>query len=188
VGDDLSILSVGHPYLKGKTAWPQAMTYQYERSGHILRIFLRTPSPEEVEAIWQGPAHFGLFTEGHVIFLCFRFYTQANALTYYGEAPFSIHLVPEDYHKSPDLDFPPGVGAALSIILVNAENGLVEALRVLALGHKFSKRLHRAIREQERRPFNQAAYEQQLKRLFGRYTSEQLWRACEIVCKAGEKD
>lgn len=183
----MQIITVGKLLEEGKTAYPEMMVYQYEPAGHVLRLFIRTPSTSEIEAVTEGPARFGLFLEGDVIFILFRFDTLTGRKCLIGEAPYSWHLVKGE-RTLPDLDFEPDIGAMLSVILINAENGRVAGLRVLAFAHKFSKRLHRAIHDQAGQPFDEANYDRQVRTAFNRRSSKDMWRMCEVTCKAGERD
>lgn len=176
------VLTVGEPYVRGKRHWPEAYEYNYRVGGHELRMFIRTPYPKEVEAVTAGDARFALVVLGDIIFLAFQF---ENALV--GECPYSWHMVSPEDRVLPDLDFPPGVGAVLRVVLVDAETGLVRGLRVLAFNRRFSLKLHRAILAQSLRPFDQATYDQQLAEAYQRYDHCAIWNMAVARTRAGEK-
>jgi len=62
----------------------------------------------------------------------------------------------------------------LHIILVDASNGIVRAMRVISLSPEFTQALHRAIQEQAEMPFARAGYNGELESLFAHYSSSEL--------------
>jgi hypothetical protein len=72
----------------------------------------------------------------------------------------------------------------LHVIFIDANTGIVEALRVLTFSHSFTKRLHKAIREQAARPFPDH-YDQQAKLLFVNYSTKQLRQRALASCTGG---
>jgi hypothetical protein len=59
----------------------------------------------------------------------------------WSDAPYTWHMVPAEQRSGPP-ELAPGQGGLLTIILVNAETGLVGALRAVSLAPRFSRHLH----------------------------------------------
>ncbi len=180
---NLTKYSIGEPYIANKTAWPQAYEYNYSQGSHTLRMFVRTLHSKEIEGIREGKAQFALTIIGDIIFLHFRF---AGAFDW-SDCPYSIHMVDKDLQELPNLDFEPDIGAILTVFLVDAENGILKAMRVLTFNHRFTMKLHQAIIDQYHRPFNQADYERQVIETYKCYTSKQLLMKSIAKTTAGVK-
>ncbi|GIW06340.1 MAG: hypothetical protein KatS3mg060_1145 [Dehalococcoidia bacterium] len=169
---DWHLLQVGAPYLPGRTRYPEAVQYTYRAGGHELLLWLSSPSPREVESIQRGRASFALSIEPPLIVLLYRF---APAITW-SDAPFSIHLVPPAQRV-----LPPPLGQAeesralLQVILVDADTGIVRALRQLTWSPAFTAAIHAAIAAQATMTWDAQAYDAALRQLYQRYpTSEAL--------------
>lgn len=183
----MRLLQVGQPFPDWKD-WRHIDVTQYNYqygTGHELLIMLHSPTPQEVEGIWHGPAAFGLFVSGPAIFLAFRF---GQPKVFEGEAPYTIHALAEEARQLPDLDLAPDEGAALSVILVDSDSRLVNALRVLALTNRFSLALHRAIHLQAMTPWDGHKYHQEVNKVYQAFSSKDIWRMCSVTCRAGERD
>lgn len=167
---------VGEPYIAGRVGWPERVEYNFRGGGHELRMFLPGLRAREVRAVRQEPAEFGLLVEGDVLLFLYRF----GAAIPWGDAPYSWHLVGR--HDPSEQILPPEPGSAeqralLTIILVDADSGIIRALRALTLSPAFTRALHAAIREQAARPWpGDAAYDRQLGAVQARGTPAQLAR------------
>jgi hypothetical protein len=63
--------------------------------------------------------------------------------------------------------------ALLSIALVSSEDGIIRALRQISLGHDFSVALHKAIREQEGKPFDRDTHNKRIAEVYRKYPTTQ---------------
>lgn len=179
--------AVGKLYIPGRTSWPEGGEYNYRGSQHELRLFFRRPSAAEVDAVRQGPAEFGLVAEPwvpgcEVLVLLYRFGGDAG----WSDAPYSWHLVPPDQRTRPEPEATAETRALLHVLLVDADTGLVQALRVLTLSPDFTRLLHAAIRAQALRPWRVTRYDARLAALYQRYpTSEALLERADARCVGG---
>lgn len=178
----MRMLQIGRPFREDVPAWPEAYQYNYDVSGHELLLFAAHLTPREIEGVSAGQADFALSVRDDIIFFQFRF---AGAFDW-SDCPFNWHLVAPENRQAPDLTFPPDVGATLRLVLIEATNGLVRALRVCSLSHRFSKQLHRAILKQRALPFNRADYERRLAEIYRRTSSTQLVQQAIATCTAGQ--
>ena len=160
---------VGKPCVAGRTSWSEAAEYNYRAGQHELRLFWRHPMPAEIQAVKHGRVDFALLVEKDIIFLLFRF---GNAVPW-SEAPYSWHLVKRKVPGEADLPEPHGSSEGrdlLTIILVNAATGIIEALRVVSWSPAFSAALRLAIRDQAARPWpGDVEHQRQLNNAYRRW-------------------
>jgi hypothetical protein len=170
---------VGLPYHRGKTRWEDATDFNY-RSGVLeLRLFFSQLSNHDIRAIKNGPCTFAITVLDDILFFLFEF-GQACP---WSDNSYSIHLVSEDERTIPP-ELQPGEGALLTIILVSSEDGIIQALRQIWLGHDFSQALYNAIREQARKPFDASLHDKRIARIYQRYPSTQaLLQRSRISCE-----
>lgn len=163
---------VGEPYISGRTRWPESVEYNYRSGGHELRMFLRHPSSNEIRAIRSGDTEFALVIDWPVLLLLYRF---GDAIPW-SDAPYSWHMVPEHQRTVP-AEIATGQSAMLSIILVDADTGIIRVLRAVTLSPHFSRALHEAIAAQSVTRFNQAEFDAKLAELYRGDTRSLLPRA-----------
>ncbi|GIW55376.1 MAG: hypothetical protein KatS3mg082_1780 [Nitrospiraceae bacterium] len=177
----MSILSVGQPYHPNRNRWPEAAQYNFRSGRHELVLFWPSPSPQEVEGVRVGRADFGLFFEPPVILLLYRFAGACD----WSDAPYSIHLVPQEERLAPEA-VSPEARALLSVVLVDADTGLVRALRAITMSPGFTRLLHAAIAQQLAYHWDATAYDQALASIYRRFPeSRSLVRACKMVERGG---
>lgn len=167
-------LEVGKLYSDRRTTWEERADFNWRNGAFELRIFMDRPTREEVWAIRKGRSEFALYQDGPALFLLYRFHPGVP----WSDASYTVHLVPvEDRSRMPE------VGSAqerwlLTVILVDARTGIIQALRQVTFPLELSHALTEAIREQERTPWDEAAYDAAIRSVYDRYpTTEALLRA-----------
>jgi len=172
--------SVGKPYHPDKTIWPEHVEYDYRGGEHELIMFWPDPTIKEIEEVKNGPAEFGLFVEDNVIFFLYKFGTMQ-----WSDAPFSIHLIPEHERVIPGPKH--GLHAILNIVLVDANNGLIEVLRASTLSPEFTTALEKAIQEQSSKPFDATEHQKSIDRAYKMYShSRDMAQRAIIKTKGGD--
>jgi hypothetical protein len=187
---DVPIYSVGQMFDPRKRKWEEGTMYTYHQDLHQVLIFFSHIQPFEQQAVERGVTHFALFVEGDVIMLLFKMDGPKGRGVDWHDAPYSWHLVPEEARTlpTPPEDIPQGDGAAVSIFLIDAATGVIRALRVMALGHEFTRQLFRAIREQAARPFDHLSYMRQVVLLRERFPLAQtMAEAAPVTCQVGAR-
>lgn len=176
-------LTVGGLYLPGRTTWPEAVEYNYFSNNHELRFFLKNPSRYVTEVIRKMPVQLGLFMQGDIILLVYRFIDYKKQLVpVNGYSPFSIHLVPENMRTIPEIKGDMEEGGLLRIHLVDADTGVLKAARTVALSPEFSAALSSAIVEQSNIPLTDD-YNDRLLEIDRRYPdNESLMDNCRERC------
>jgi len=183
IGGQVTAYSVGKPYIAGRTNWGEHVEYNFRGGGHELRLFYPNITSAELDAIRDGPARFAFATVGDVIFFCWKFGDLPWA-----DSTFSAWLVSEDERLPPAAPSDPAERALLTVICVEADSGLVAALRVLTFSPDFTRRLQRAIRDQLGRPYpGEDAYMRQIARIYTAYNSAEIaQRLAVATCKGGD--
>jgi hypothetical protein len=167
----MALLEVGRPFVPGREKWPEGCEYNYYKSGHDLRLFLKDPSPEEIKSINSGKAEFALYVEGDLIILLYQFEPGLP----WSEAPYSWHIVAEPLRVLPDLEWVPETRAPIRILLIDAETGILLAVRIAKFSAEFTQAIHTAINQQAKRPWHgEAAYDRQINRIFQQFSTEDL--------------
>lgn len=160
------VYAVGQIYHPGRTAWPEIAQFNYRAGSFELILFYRGPTKREVAAIDRGQADFASYHDGDLLLLLYRF---GDAIPW-SDAPYSWHLVPDDQRTAPE-----PVGSAephqlLSIVLVDAANGLIRAMRSVTWSPAFTVAMRAAVLAQIDRPWpGDIEYQGQLNNLYARY-------------------
>ena len=140
----MQIVAIGKPLFEQRSELPEAVEYNYQAGDHTLLLSMKNLHPQEIEAVRQDEAEFGLYCENGVIFLLYRF---GESLPW-SDSAFSWWNVAEEDRRIPAPQANPAERILLKIILVEAANGIVKAIRVTTLSPDFTEKLHNAIREQ----------------------------------------
>lgn len=172
-------ISVGRPYIEGRSSWPEASEYNYAANGHELRLFWPSPSDAETAAVRGGRMDLAILVRQPVILLLYRITGACG----WSDAPYSWHLVPESHRDLPD-EPKPDERALLQIVLIDASTGIVRAIRATTLTPHATNALHRAIRAQSAAPWDAGDYDAALQQLQQR-SCDDLAAAAQVTMRAG---
>lgn len=172
---------VGTRYHPGKTRWAEAGEYNFRMGAHELRLFWARPSVQEIQAVRQGQLEVALLVAPPVLWFLYRVDGGCD----WSDAPYTWHLLPQDQRIPPE----PLTGeqrALLNVVLVDASDGIIKALRAVSLSPELSQALHGAIAEQRAAPWDTAAYDRARTAAYQRYaTSAHMARAARWRGVAG---
>ncbi|MBA3632372.1 MAG: hypothetical protein H0W58_06120 [Acidobacteria bacterium] len=140
----MQIVAIGKPLFEERGELPEAVEYSYQSGDHTLLLSMKNMHPQEIEAVREAEAEFGLYCENGVMFLLYRF---GDALPW-SDSAFSWWNVAEEDRRIPAPQSNPAERILLKIILVESVTGIVKAIRVTTLSPDFTEKLHTAIREQ----------------------------------------
>lgn len=161
---ELHAYRVGQLYNDQRTTWPEAGQYQFRAGGHELLLFWRSPSEREVRDVARGDAEFALYVAPPLLVFLYRFGRMD-----WSDAPYSWHLVPAAERTLPEPAHLAEPHALLSVVLVDAESGIIRSLRALSMQPAFTAALSLAIRDQAAEPWDTARYDAALAELYRRY-------------------
>ncbi len=137
--------------------------------------------PIEVQSVKTGEAQFGLVVKDDVILLVFKF----GAIPW-SDASYTWHRVPENERTLPSEDLGAEERAQVTTFMVNADTGILLAIRQTSFSHDFTVKLHQAIREQSAKTFDQVLFDRQLRKLYSQYQSKDLLKLAVARCKGGD--
>lgn len=140
----MQIVAIGKPLFEGRTELPEAVEYNYQAGDHTLLLSMKNLHREEIEAVSESEAEFGLYCENGIVFLLYRF----GETLPWSDSAFSWWNVSEEDRIIPAPCENPAERILLKIILVEAATGIVTAIRVTTLSPAFTEKLHDAIRQQ----------------------------------------
>lgn len=175
------LYEVGKLYHPDRRKWGENVEYNYRGGAHELRLFYPSPTIMEIEAVRSGEAKFALYPYLDVIFFCFKFGDQP-----WSDSPYNIHLVGEAERQLPSDVDNADQRALLTTFMIDANTGILKAMRAVSLSSAFTRALHAAIWKQHEQPFP-ADYDAQIQRVYGSHTSNQIANKLAIVkCKGGD--
>ena len=122
-----------------------------------------------------------ILTQRPIIFFLLRF----EGVSSWADAPYSFHLVPVEERSLPPDHLSPQTRAVVTVLLVEARSGIVQAIRVVTLSPAFTRRLFEAIRQQVLQPFDLAYYDATLAEIYERCSSEDLAQLAELIETVG---
>jgi len=166
--------------------WPETVAYNFNQNGHMLLYAYRDWRPAELDAIRERRASFTCalwFETSPVLIFQSRFGVMP-----WSDSFFTYHLVPDDYRRLPEIYANPDERAICSIVGINADDGVVVALRVLTFSPSFTRQLHAAIVRQAQARFDEAEYNDNYAYIMKNYTTRELRRRAAASCVGGADD
>lgn len=143
-------LRVGYPLRPGATSYVQGVHYNYTAGVHTLLVSTNNPSPSDIENFQTGSPIFAVTQEKEALFIYFRFGNSSWRWAHYNWWINPPVMRPDPVN---DLHGLCG-GICVNACLVNASNGLIEALRAVRLSSDFSISLLRRVTIQSREAFD----------------------------------
>lgn len=160
----MTTIEVGKPLGGRITPRPEGVFYQLEAGGHVIYAVLEDPSDAEVKAYRHGKVELAVYVEQPAVFVLL----QVGMLPWC-DAPFSWHLVREAHRPTFEAK-PEGVlhtseRELLTLILIDARNSIVRAVRVVSMPQPVSEAIRAAMRAQATAPWDEHAYDAALARI-----------------------
>ncbi|MDI7165914.1 hypothetical protein [Leptospira santarosai] len=161
----MHVYEVGKLYSPGRTSWPEGNSYQCRSGSHELLLFLKKLGQSEIKSIKNGVASFGFLYEENIIFFLHKFYPDFP----WSDCPYSIHLFASEQDRALPEVAQDGFAPPLQIFLIDAETGILKALRMLGFKEDFANQLRAVIADQALRPFDKREYEEKVQALYEKY-------------------
>lgn len=179
--DNMWRLAIGQPYDSTVSSWPERSEYRIFGGNHLLQVCAGNLSPGFVERFQTAPIRLGLYVQEGVVFVLFRI----DGCYDWSDQALHMQLLPaEDRSADPYI---PGTHQILSVVLVNADNGLVEAIRVVTWSKHGSELLLRKLNAQlDDDAFTPERHQAIIDRVYRQYPhSAKLAKASLVIEKAG---
>lgn len=177
------ILAVGSPYLPGRDQLPPGFEYTFRGGAHQLLLVVDNLRRSETEDIAHGSCEFAVAVHQPVTFFLWRFGTSFP----WSDSPYSYWMLPDNERQPPRAWNHGEPHAVLTVVLVEAETGLVRALRAVSLSPALTTALHLAIHQQVTDGWSGAhEYDQALMATYSRYpTTEALLQTAQVRAPGG---
>jgi hypothetical protein len=167
---------VGEVYSPDHARYDEGARYTYTGGAHELVLFWSGPTPAEVDGFRMQPMEFGLFTHGPAAFLLYKIKDVCE----WSDVAFNLHMVPEAQRELPNEE--PGDRARFRMVLVDAEDGVIRAKRIVSLDKVMTQAVRHVMTEQLSAPFNRVIYEAAVQEVYGRYAdSDALSNVAEVL-------
>ncbi|MEW5892929.1 MAG: hypothetical protein AB1697_07305 [Pseudomonadota bacterium] len=167
---------VGEVYSAAHNRYDEGARYSYRDQAHDLVLFWTRPSAAEIEGLRGQPIEVGLYSHGPAAFLLYKIQNVCE----WSDLAFNVHLVPEAERELPTE--PPGERGRLRLTLVNADNGIVVAKRLVSLDKVMTQALRHTMQEQAAQPFNRLRYDAAVQEVHARFAdSDAMVQAAEVV-------
>lgn len=148
------VLQVGKPYNPKVRRWPETIEYNYRGGEHELLLLFGAPGAAEREGVASGAIELALLVHGPVIAMLIQVGQDGDALPW-SDALFHVSNLPPGDYRPP----PAESQAAFRVVLIDADTGIIEAMRYFLLPEQFTAALHAAIREQAAHPLTRPEFE-----------------------------
>lgn len=146
----MRLTKIGMQFIPGVTTFREETTYDYTQGGHTLTLCVSNPGREDVFAVQKREAAFGLMVREETLFVLAKFGWLPWSASYYNWWINAPILRPDPWS---DLNTLYG-GISLSVCLVNASGGILQALRRLTLSNEFSRAFLEMVSTQAEQPFD----------------------------------
>lgn len=177
----MQTIAVGQQFVQGRTSWPEGAEYNYTTTGHELKLFFSSPTEAEIRAARRGEMNLAIYVELPLIEICY----EIKGLVDWSDAPYTWHVVPQE-HRSLPSKFTPEQRALLLVLLIDADTGILRAIRQVSMTPDATKLLHSAIADQASSEWNEPEYMATLNKLYkDAPTAWDIVKKAQIVFKAG---
>lgn len=173
-------LKVGQPFSERKSWRHNSFELRYASGLFLLQLCFPSPPEREIKAFSEGAMHIALYCEQNVIFFCFRI----NNCMDWSDQAFSIQLIHEEDRDIPDTG---NAYVPLSLVLVDADTGIIRALRMVTMTPLFASAFKKRLQIQKDTPFSREEHFATVERIYRRYpTSRHIVRASLLQECAGK--
>lgn len=169
---NIELLRVG----QSRDEWkglPDGYIMEYDSfGGLILYVHYCNPKPEEEVQIAGGSFKIRFWDYKGVGFFCVQFGNLP-----WGDCPFSPNL----YKEKPEFEvLEPKRGYALNVIFIDTATGTIKALRLIGLGHDFSKQFRDWCEESLKKQMSRNWYEKTVSECYEEYEIMQIVKRAKI--------
>lgn len=156
-------IEVGKPFVEGKVNYPQGTHFNFARNTYIIMMAFKDPTKEEIYAVKKGKTEFSCFMERDILVFLFKFkpLPWSDSAYHYHKNDVSNRSFPEAIAD--------GMGIRLDAVLVDADTGIVKAIRQTRIDTDVSRKIVDAINYQIEHPITDQDYDMQCDILYRKY-------------------
>lgn len=154
---------VGETYSPQHSEYTEATRYCHHDGVHDLTLFWSRPTLKEKNGFLAQPVELALHIEESVLFLLYRIVDICE----WSDVAFNIHQL-RDTEKTIPADLP-GKCGSMRLTLVNADNGIIVAKRMLSISPAMTQALRHTLQEQTRIPCTRPEYDAIVYKVYTHY-------------------
>ncbi len=154
---------VGERWSEAYTRYEEGARFLYRHGAHELTLFWQAPTAAEINGFCLKPVEVGLYVQGPAAFLLYKIEDVCD----WSDVAFNVHRVPEDERELPNE--PTGERARFRLTLVDAQDGIVRAKRIVSLDKVMTQALRMVMQAQAAATFDRAAYEAAVRAAHARF-------------------
>lgn len=178
----MAAITVGQPYDSRRNRWAPMPIARITETGIHLALVTENPTETEVAAVRSGVARFAWIDASNVALLAWTFDPGIP----WSDVPYSPHL--ERPGDMPGIRSAPHRPAAVTVVLVDADTGLVRAVRETTWPHEFAAVVHNSVAEMAAAPADMNAIDAAMASLYITYpdTAELVAMKAAATCIGGK--
>lgn len=166
---------VGERFSPEHAHYEEGARYLYRHGAHELTLFWSGPTAAEIDGFRTGPVEVGLYVQGPAAFLLYRIENVCE----WSDVAFNVHRVPEAERELPAEAA--GDRARFRLTLVDADDGIIRAKRIVSLDKVMTQALRMVMTEQAKAAFDRAAYDAAVQAAHARFPDpDAMIRAAEF--------
>lgn len=166
---------VGERWSPEHVRYDEGARYLYRQGAHELTLFWSGPTEAEIKGFRNAPVEVGLYVQAPAAFLLYKI----EHVCEWSDVAFNVHLVPEAERELPNE--PPGDRARFRLTLVDANDGIIRAKRIVSLDKVMTQALRLVMSEQAQSGFDRAAYDAAVRAAHARFPdSDAMIQAAEF--------
>ena len=171
--DEITVYEVGK-YIEGiHKRYDECIKFDLTDTGINIPVFFDSPTPNEINEFKEGKIKLGYYTYKNVILVLIKIGNLE-----WMDMPYSIHL--SKYLTTiKDFEEENGLGLTTTLYLINAKNGILEALRVTGANNRLSVNLIKDIKKQKEMSFEE--FDNNLNYIYKTYTTKELINRAKII-------
>lgn len=154
----------------------ESIKFDLDDAGAILLVSFNQPTQREIEQFNANKNFEIRFTELENVIIV----TAKIGNLDWIDAPYNIHL---SQNLSKFILPEENTGLALTLVLIDAQTGIVQALRFMGLSTNFTKRLVGAALEQKWKEFDEVEYYKKIQSIYNKYKTNEIVRMSIGYCK-----
>lgn len=160
-------IKVGRPYIPNSTCFKPGVHFNFSAGIYQLLISINNLKKIEKKSITKGKGRFKIFTYRDILFLLYKF----NPGFDWSDCPYHFSRVARDARVEPQDITNETEGIGLSIVLIEANTGIVEGIRLIKLKNKLSREIVDIIKHQVENPISDEEYHRRIDSAYRYYPS-----------------
>jgi hypothetical protein len=171
--------AVGELYTPNRTSWPEGSTLNAAEDALELLLMFSAPSSKEKQGVKRGRIQLGLFQDQEQVLLLYQI---EGAVPTWSDQPFSVQRAGTSLPSRIE----DGKRHLINLTLINADTGVVEALRVVSVSDQWWNTWCEMLEAQATLGVSDTVYDAGLRALLARFPkSELLVKEARIVETTG---